>query len=93
MSAGLGLVISEYSAANLDTDLPFIDVVPEDKITDIEYVTNLLEKNRKVSVNMRNEIREYAKTFGWETIVSEVYFPTVRAASKYKTLAFNTQGV
>jgi len=93
MSAGLGLVISEYSAANLDTDLPFIDVVPEDKITDIEYVTNLLERNRNVSVNMRNEIREYAKTFGWETIVSEVYFPTVRAASKYKTLAFNTQGV
>ena len=89
----MGLVISEYSAANLDTNLPFIDVIPEEKIQDIEYVSNILEQNRKVSVRMRKEIREYATTFSWEKIVGDVFYPTVKAASKYKTIAFNTQGI
>jgi hypothetical protein len=37
MSSGLGLVLSEWSTANLDLDLPFIDVIPEYKINDITY--------------------------------------------------------
>ena len=93
MSAGLGLVISEYSAANLDTTLPFIDVITEDKIEDIEYVSEVLENNRRVSVGMRDEIREYARSFSWEKIVEEIYYPTVKAASRYKTLSFNQQGL
>jgi len=60
LMAGLGLVISEYSTANLDTSLPYIDVIPESKIRDINYVKNIIEKNRNVSVKLRNEIRIYA---------------------------------
>jgi hypothetical protein len=91
MSAGLGLVISQYSAANLDTDLPFIDVIPEEKISDVEYVSQVLEKNRKVSIKMRKEIRKYATTFSWFNMVENVYLPTVNKVveSYMKPLTFN----
>jgi glycosyltransferase involved in cell wall biosynthesis len=58
--SGLGLVISEYSTANLDLKLPFISVIPEDKIKDNEYVFNCIDKNRKICNSMRSEIRKYA---------------------------------
>lgn len=60
LMAGLGLVISEYSTANLDTSLPYIDVIPESKIDDLNYIKLIVEKNRIISTKMRNEIREYA---------------------------------
>lgn len=72
MSAGLGLVISEWATANLDTTLPFIDVIPESKINDIEYVSDVIIKNREKSITMRKEIREYViKNFSWTTIVED----------------------
>ncbi len=77
LSAGLGLVISEYAAANLNTSLPFIDVVPESKIHDLDYVRDVLEKNRKISIKMRNEIREYAMNFNWIRVVREKYVKSV----------------
>ena len=77
LSAGLGLVISEYASANLDTSLPFIDVVSESKIHDLDYVRGVLENNRKVSVKMRKEIREYAMNFDWERVVKEKYVKSV----------------
>jgi glycosyltransferase involved in cell wall biosynthesis len=78
MSAGLGLVISEWSTANLDLSLPFIDVIPESKIKDIEYVESVIKVNREKSVNMRNEIREYVITnFSWEKIVKDHYIPNI----------------
>ena len=67
---GLGLVISECSTANLDTSKPFIDVIPENKINDLEYVESVIIKNREISNLMRNEIRQYAlETFDWSVIV------------------------
>ena len=78
MSAGLGLVISEYSAANLQTNLPFIDVIPEKKIDDIEYVKSTIKRNREVSVSMREEIRKYAETFDWQKIVLDFYLKSVK---------------
>jgi glycosyltransferase involved in cell wall biosynthesis len=78
MSAGLGLVISEYSTANLDTSLPFIDVIPEDKISDIDYITEVIENNKIKSVGMRKEIRQYVlDNFDWEYIIKNIYVPTI----------------
>ena len=76
--AGLGLVISKYATANLDTSLPFIDVVPENKITDYEYLLDVIVSNRKKSVSMRKEIRKYAEeNFSWEMVVKR-YHKTIK---------------
>jgi len=70
MMAGLGLVISEYSTANLDLSHEFIDVIPNSKLEDIEYVSRIIQENVKKSNLMRDQIREYAiSTFSWSLIV------------------------
>lgn len=69
LTAGLGLVVSQYAAANLDTDLPFIDVIEEEAINDIPYVKCVIEENRKRSVTMRNQIKAYAQTQSWSYLV------------------------
>tara|TARA_B100000676_G_scaffold114691_1_gene114200 strand:- start:26762 stop:27697 length:936 start_codon:yes stop_codon:yes gene_type:complete len=72
MSAGLGVVISEQAAANLDTSKPFISVIPNDKLSDGEYLKNVLEENRKQSIANRAQIREYCiSEFGWDNIISK----------------------
>jgi hypothetical protein len=58
--SGLGVVVSECASANLDTSLLFIDVIPNNKITDIPYVESIITKNRLVSMEMREDIRSYA---------------------------------
>lgn len=77
LSAGLGLVISEFAAANLDQSLPFIDVIPESKIGDSNYISDILDKNRRISIQMRDDIREYAASFSWEKIVENYYLPSI----------------
>jgi glycosyltransferase involved in cell wall biosynthesis len=77
LSAGLGLVISRCAAANLDTSLPFITVIEEDMISDKGHISSKIDENRKVSVRMRNEIREYGKTFDWSRIIENIYLPKV----------------
>ena len=70
MMSGLGLVISEYSTANLDLSLPFIDVIPTAKLDDISYVSSIIDKNMKMSAPIRRQIRKYAtSTFSWSLIV------------------------
>lgn len=67
---GLGLVVSEFAAANLDTSLPFIDVVPTDRLNDLEYISQIIRKNQSVSSSIREEIREYGlNIFDWTKIV------------------------
>ena len=67
---GLGVVISKYAAHDLPEGLPFVTVIPDDKLTDIEYVEEKIKENREVSVGMRDEIREYAiDNFSWESLV------------------------
>jgi hypothetical protein len=62
--------VSEFAAANLDTSLPFIDVVPTDKLNDLEYISQVIRKNQSVSSSMREEIREYGlNNFDWTKIV------------------------
>jgi len=57
--AGLGVVVSEQNTNELDTSLDFIEVIPDDKLDDLEYVSSRISENRKISLSKRNEIREY----------------------------------
>ncbi len=76
-AAGLGVVISQWAAANLDTSKEFISVIPEDKIDDRKYVAKVIADNRKYSVNNREEILEYAKMFEWTNVVKNYYVPAM----------------
>lgn len=79
MSAGLGLVISEYATANLDLSLPFIDVIPESKMSDIDYISDVIKSNREKSITMRDDIRKYViDNFSWERIVKDYYIPNIK---------------
>ena len=81
MMAGLGLVISEYATANLDLSLPFISVIQESKMNDIEYVSRVINSNRNTSVSMRNDIRKYAlENVSWEVVVPK-YVNTIESLS------------
>ena len=57
--AGLGVVINESSAENLDKTKDFITVIEESKIADIEYIKEKLEENKMISIEQRKEIRNY----------------------------------
>ena len=78
LSAGLGLVISEFSTANLDLNLPFIDVIPECKILDIRFIEDKIIKNREISIKLRSQIREYSKTLDWQNVINSYYINAVR---------------
>ena len=66
---GLGVVISKYAAHDLP-ELPFVTVIPDDKLEDIPYVEEKIKENREVAIGMRDEIREYAiENFSWEGLV------------------------
>jgi len=69
---GLGLVISECASENVDTTLPFITVIKNNKLNDLEFVKTEIEKNRIISVGMRDEIRQYGLShFSWNAIVDK----------------------
>lgn len=78
LAAGLGLVISEWATANLDLKKDFITVIPESKITDIDYISSEIEKNRTISLKKRKEIVEYAKQFNWKEQIKNYYVPSVK---------------
>ena len=69
LSAGLGLVVSEASSANLDMGMPFITVIPEEKLRDRNYLRTEIIANRTLSVNARDSIHTYAKQFDYKNIV------------------------
>ena len=77
LAAGIGVVVSQWGAANLDISKDFITVIPEDKINDIEYVESRIIENREYSVQHRDEIREYIKQFDWPTVIKDIYVPTI----------------
>ena len=76
-AAGLGVVFSEWAAANLNLNKEFITVVPEDMIRQTKYVEHLIIKNREYSINNREEIIDYAKQFEWSTILADYYLPNI----------------
>ena len=70
LAAGLGVVISAKAMSGIDTSLPFVDVIPEDKLSDLVYIESVIESNRATSVTMRDRIREYAiKTYSYTHLV------------------------
>lgn len=78
LASGLGLVLSEYAAANLDLDKEFIDVIPENKIKDISFVEDVITKNRNYAINNREEIFEYSAQFDWVNVIEQHYIPHVK---------------
>jgi len=85
-SAGLGVVVSEWAAANLDIRKSFITVIPEDKISDIEYVEKHIIENREYSIAHRDEIREYGREFEWTNVIENHYLPVVEKLVKASKL-------
>ena len=77
-AAGLGVVVSEWAAANLDTDREFITVIAEEKIDDIRFVEEMIVKNRNYCNNNREEIIEYAKEFDWVNVVDKYYVSSMQ---------------
>jgi hypothetical protein len=77
LAAGLGIVISEFATANLDLDREFINVIPENKINDIDYIENIIIKNREYSISHREEILEYSKNFEWSNVIENYYIPNI----------------
>jgi hypothetical protein len=69
MSAGLGLVLSEAATQSLDTSLPWITVIPENKISDIDFINAEIAINKKISLENRDQIRLEALKFDWSNIV------------------------
>jgi len=77
---GLGVVVSEEVSVELDTSKSFIDVIPEDKINDIEYIQSVVDKNKRHSRQIRKEIRKYGiDTFGLENILAYEYIPKLKS--------------
>ena len=69
---GLGVVISRHSASELDETKPYITIIPDDKMNDLEYIENEIVKNREVSVQSRKEIREYGmETFSLTKLIAK----------------------
>ena len=78
LAAGLGVVVCQWGKANLDTSKEFITVIEEKHINDIDFIEYEIEKNRKYSVEHRDEIREYSKQFDWVKIIEKYYLPNVK---------------
>ena len=77
---GLGVVVSEAVAPELDTSKSFIDVIPEDKINDLEYIQSVVDHNKRHSRQIRREIRQYGiDTFGLENILAYEYIPKLES--------------
>ena len=76
-AAGLGVVVSEWAAANLDIRKGFITVIPEERVSDIRYVEDAIISNRAYSIANRDEIREYGRQFEWTNIIENYYLPVV----------------
>lgn len=71
MSAGLGLVLSEPASQSLDISKPWINIIPENRIQDINFINSTISENRQISSNMRKDIREYAEIFDWKNIIKQ----------------------
>lgn len=78
LAAGLGVVVSRAAAANLDPDLPFIDIVEDQYLDNSNHVRKVIDCNRRLSVSCRPQILDYAQTFSFERMVRR-YLDTVGA--------------
>jgi len=77
-ASGLGVVVSEWASANLDLNKEFITVIPESKISDIDFVESEIIKNREYSISHRKEILDYAYQFEWSKVIEKHYIPAMK---------------
>lgn len=77
-AAGLGVVVSEFATANLDLDKKFIEVIPENKINDMNFIQNSIIKNREYSISHREEIFNYSKQFEWDVVIKKYFLKNVK---------------
>lgn len=82
LAAGLGVVVCQWGAANLDASKKFITVIPENKISDIAYVESKIIENREYSRHHRKDILEYSKQFDWINVMRDIYIPTIKKIIK-----------
>jgi len=75
LSAGLGVVVTEWGKANLNLDRDYITVIPESKIDDIGFIEESIIENREVSLQNRKNILEYSKNFDWKKVISKYHLP------------------
>jgi glycosyltransferase involved in cell wall biosynthesis len=84
LMAGLGAVISKDAAWEIDKKLPFISVIEDKKLDDVEYVKTVIEFNRNISLNMRPHIRKYAEErFSWNTVAKN-YIDNLKRITNYE---------
>jgi len=57
--AGLGVVVNQSSAENLDLSKNFITVIEDNKMHDLNYVKMKIEENKEIARSIRQEIHEY----------------------------------
>ena len=77
LASGLGVVVCEWGKANLDQSKEFITIIPEAKISDIEYIEQKIIENREYSLQHRKDILEYSKNFDWIRVIKDTYIPNV----------------
>lgn len=65
LMAGIPIVTNQYSGME---PMPFIDIIPEERLHDLAYVQEVIEKSR---IKDRTGIREYAAQYSWKTIVND----------------------
>lgn len=71
LCSGLGLVISRHCIQSLDTTKPWISVIPDDKLSDIEFINDQILEISKTASDHKNDIIEYGKTFDWSNIITK----------------------
>ena len=65
LMAGIPVVTNQYSGME---PMPFIDIIPEERLHDLAYVQEVIEQSRTKDLT---GIREYASRYSWKTIVSD----------------------
>jgi hypothetical protein len=71
LMAGLPIVTNKYSADDLDISLPFIDIIPDEKLDDMEYIAAIIQTNLQKQ-DYKNNIRDYAyNNFSWENLIKK----------------------
>ena len=57
--AGLGVVVNQSSAENLDYSMDFITIIEDNKMNDLNYVKLKIAENKEISRMKREQIHEY----------------------------------
>jgi len=71
LMAGLPVVTNKYASNDLNENLPFIDIIPDDKLDNLEYIEQIIQNNLGKQW-MKDDIRKYAvEYFSWEKLVSD----------------------